>query len=255
MTDHRHERKHAHERRLGLTARALGDFAVRLHHQPSGAEQGVAHRHPQAAQQGERGCPIEWSAGEDAVLHFDALDDAAEDHALTNGGNRRTAGEGNVPVALARHRDRAKFECDAAKNQRQQHDEDRKVQGGHDDRVGLRKRHPQSASAQDQPGLVAVPERRNRVHHLVALALGLREWKQNAGAEVETVEDDIERDRRADDPGPDHRKVGFHGFPRVTVAGTRFRARRRWRLTTAGPACRYGAALPPALAVPARSAG
>ena len=68
--------------RHGLTARALGDRAVGLHHQPSGAEQRVADRHAEAAQQGERRRPVEWSAGEGAVLHLDALDQAAEDHAL-----------------------------------------------------------------------------------------------------------------------------------------------------------------------------
>ena len=112
---------------------------------------------------------------------------------------------------LAGRRDPAELEGHAAEDQRQQHDDDRQIERRHDHRVGLREGDPQAAAAEHQPGLVAVPERRDRVHHLVALAFAARERKQDADAEVEAVEDDVERDRGADQRGPDHRKVPFHG--------------------------------------------
>ncbi len=196
---------------MAWRAGALGDRAVRLHHQPGGAEQRVAGHDTEAAEGRKRRRPVERPAGESAVLHLDALNEPAEDEALAKGRHGRAAGEGEIPIFPAGDRDPAELEGDAAKHQRQQHDDDRDVERRHDHRVGLRERDPQAAAAEHQPGLVAVPERRHRVHHLVALALvaGVRE--QDAGAEVEPVEDDVERDGGADQRGPDHRKVPFHG--------------------------------------------
>src|SRR5690606_17782731 len=70
-----------------------------------------------------------------------------------------------------------------------------------------------AAAAQHQPGLVAVPERRDRVHHLVALVLLPGEREQDSNAEIEAVEDHIHHDRETDDGGPDDRKVPFHQRP------------------------------------------
>ena len=44
----------------------------------------------------------------------------------------------------------------------------------------------------------------------LALAFVLRERKQDADAEIEAVEDHIERDRGADERGPDDREIPFH---------------------------------------------
>ncbi len=140
-------------------------------------------------------------AGEHAVLHLDALNEPAQDQALAEGRQRRAGREGEVPVPLAGRRDPAELECDAAEHQRQQHHDHRKVERRHDHRIGAAESDPQPAAAEHQPGLVAVPERRDRVHHLVALALAAGIGKEDADAEIEAVEDDIERDR-----GPDQRR-------------------------------------------------
>ena len=224
-------------------ARALGDRAFGLQHQPGRAEERIAGRDAQPAQQRERRRPVERFAGEHAVLHLDALDQGGEDHALADRGDGRAGGEGEIPIVFAGDGDRAEFEGDAAEHQRQQHDDDRQVERRHDHRIGLREGHPQPAAAQHQPGLVAVPERRDRVHHLIALALGPCERKQDAGAEVEAVEDDVERDRGADQAGPDHGKVPLHGgLPFVTAAARGLRGRPRGWTTAAAPACRPRAA-------------
>ena len=121
---------------------------------------------------------------------------------------RRAAGEGQVPQRLV-GADLAELEGDAAKHQRQQHHDHRQIERRHDDGIGQRERHQQAAAAHHQPGLVAVPERRDRRHHLVALGVVLGERKQHADAEVEAVEDDVQHDCGADDAGPDQRKKPF----------------------------------------------
>jgi hypothetical protein len=73
--------------------------------------------------------------------------------------------------------------------------------GRQDRRVRLGKRYPQSA-ALHQPGFIAVPEGRDRVHDQVALRFLWIERKKNANAEIEAIEHHIHRDRKADDQRP-----------------------------------------------------
>src|SRR5205085_6898781 len=69
-------------------------------------------------------------------------------------------------------------------------------------------------AAEDQPGLVAVPHRRHRIHDDVAVFVLREEGKQNAEAEVEAVHHDIEEHRKGDDEGPDGWQVDWdHGEP------------------------------------------
>jgi hypothetical protein len=62
-----------------------------------------------------------------------------------------------------------------------------------------------AASAEHEPRLVAIPERGDGIHHLVAVVLALRERKQYADAEIEAVDDHVHRHREPDDCGPDDR--------------------------------------------------
>ena len=64
------------------------------------------------------------------------------------------------------------------------------------------KRH----AAEDQPGLVAVPDRRDGVHHGALVLLG-REPVQNADPEIEAVEQHVEEHAEPDDEGPDGNEV------------------------------------------------
>jgi hypothetical protein len=149
----------------------------------------------------------------------DPLDDAAEDHALAEGGEDRARGEGKVPIAVTRLRDAAELERHAAEDEGEEHDDHRQVKRRHDHRIGSRKRHEKAAASEHQPGLVAVPEGRERAHHHVAILLPAGEGKEDADAEVEAVEDDVEGDRGGDEERPDDREVGFH-WPQLPLSGT-----------------------------------
>src|SRR5690606_15499096 len=74
------------------------------------------------------------------------------------------------------------------------------------------------ASAHYQPGLVAVPHGRDRIHRPVASAAHLERGEQDADAEVETVEHDIGEHRKGDDEGPDRGEVEGHGSLPVRCA-------------------------------------
>ncbi len=152
-----------------------------LHVEERRAEQRVAGDQRQPAEQREGRRPIKRAAGIGAVSDRNALDQPAEDHPLRESGKRRAGGEGEIPTRLAA-RDGAELEGHAAEDQRQQHDDHRQIERRHDHRIGARKCHPQSAAAEDEPGLVAVPERRDGAHHLVALPFARRERKQDADA-------------------------------------------------------------------------
>ena len=96
----------------------------------------------------------------------------------------------------------AELESDAAEDEREQHDQDREIDRRNDDGEGERKRREQAQSAEYQPGLVAVPDRRDRIHHDGARGVVRREAVENADAEIEAVEDDVIEDRQREQDGP-----------------------------------------------------
>src|SRR5262249_3719249 len=61
--------------------------------------------------------------------------------------------------------------------------------------------------AQHQPGLVAVPYGRNRIHHEIAGSSVRHEVVENAHAQVEAVEQDIEEEAGAQDQRPHGHEV------------------------------------------------
>jgi len=74
----------------------------------------------------------------------------------------------------------AELEGDAAEHQRDEHDEQRQVEGRQERGVGEREGAEQAGSAQHQPGLVEIPDRRDRVHGRIALALVPEPREQDA---------------------------------------------------------------------------
>jgi hypothetical protein len=60
----------------------------------------------------------------------------------------------------------AELEGNAAEDQPKQHQQNREVEGRQKHRVDDRKRREQRGAHHDKPGLVAIPERRYRRHHL-----------------------------------------------------------------------------------------
>src|SRR5581483_4117574 len=155
-------------------------------------------------------CPIEGPPREGTVLHLNALNKTAQNQSLAESGNRRPSRKRKSPVALARQRNPAELERDPTKYQRQQHDNHRQIKGRQDDRIGQRKRDHHSGATEDKPGFVAIPEWRDRIHHLVTFAVRRSEWKQDSDAQIEAVEDDVHRHRESDYSGPDNRQVCFH---------------------------------------------
>ncbi len=140
-------------------------------------------------------------------------------------------GESVVPELVAGFRRPAKLEGDAAEDEAEQHDDDRQVERRHDHRIGERKSDEQASAAEHQPRLVAVPERRHRVHHHVAALFLGREREENAEPEIEAVEDDVKRHRDADDAGPDDGKpvcdVVHNSGPLHRIVRRRFRGGER----------------------------
>ena len=108
---------------------------------------------------------------------------------------------------FAPHRAPAVFKGDAAKDQPQQHQDDRHIKRGHHRGIGQREDGEQTAAAQNQPSFIAVPDRRDRVHHHITFALVLGQREQQPDPKVEPVEDDIDQHRKRDDAGPDKRKL------------------------------------------------
>src|SRR3546814_4474583 len=64
----------------------------------------------------------------------------------------------------------------------------RQVQRREHQRVGLGERRQQAGAAEHQPGLVAVPDGRGGIHHVVELGLVLGERREDAQPEHEAVE-------------------------------------------------------------------
>lgn len=102
----------------------------------------------------------------------------------------------------------AEIEGDAAQDQPEQKHEDRNVERRQDDAMRQREGDQQQADGQHQPGFVGVPERADGGDHRVQFSiLGCRE--QNADAEIETVENNVDQDGEAHQAGEDQRKRGW----------------------------------------------
>src|SRR5262249_3359418 len=85
--------------------------------------------------------------------------------------------------------------------------QNRKIYSWDDDSEGERKCSQEPEAAQDQPSLVAVPNRRDCIHDLVAGGCVGCEAEQHADAEIEPVEHDIEEHRQSEDQGPNRHEV------------------------------------------------
>ena len=192
--------------------------------QPGRAEQRITDDDGDAGQQAERAQPVEPASGIGACLDMDALKDGAERDPLRQRGDARAERERDVPQRPVTRIAPAELERDAAEDQPEQHCDDQRVGRRQDDRIGEREGGEQAAAAHHQPGLVAVPDRRDRVHRLVALVADREAREEDADAEIEAVHDDIGEDREADDPGPDdgeidaaHRRYSAAGIASPTA--------------------------------------
>src|SRR5690242_7953853 len=170
-----------------MPARPVLQLALRLQNQPSGAEQAVAEEQRYTGEDGERREAVERCAGEFSSLDLEALDEGAEHDALREGRERRAVAEGVIPEGEMRGIAIAELEGDPAEDERQQHGEDREVDGGNDDCESERECRQQPDPAEHEPGLVAVPDGCDRVHDEIARGAVWREAVEDADAEIEAV--------------------------------------------------------------------
>ena len=147
-----------------------------------------------------------------AAVVGEALHEGAEHHALREGRDAASRNGRRSPSRLRALGLEAELEGDAAEDERDQHRGDRQVEGRHQDRVGEVEDREEPAAAEDEPGLVAVPDRRHREHHAVAPVLVARGLEEDADAEVEAVDDDVHGHREGDEPGPDQRQPEGEAF-------------------------------------------
>src|SRR3982074_896264 len=175
------------------------------------AEQGIGHDEADACEETEWTQPIKTAAVVGGPSHLEAVDEGAQRDALRERRDVGAPGEGLVPERPGRFvRLEAEFESDAAPDQARQHQEDWNVERAEQHGISKRKCRHQRGSSQNQPGLVAIPDRRDRVHQGVSIAPVADERKEDADSEVETVHHHIHHQSKADDHGPDDGKIDAH---------------------------------------------
>src|SRR2546422_8910752 len=177
--------------------------AFRLDDQPPRAEQRVPEEERESGHDRERGQKVERGPAELAPVRLESLDKGPEHQALGEGRDDRAIVERAVPERAAAWILETELEGDATEGKGDQHHEDREVDGRDDDGKGQRKGGEQRQPAEDQPGLVAIPDRRDGVHHDLAIDGIGREAMENADAEVEAVEHDVKEHAAGNDDGPD----------------------------------------------------
>ncbi|MNQ91491.1 hypothetical protein D3C85_1068750 [compost metagenome] len=195
-------------------------LAFGFHDQPGTSQQRIGHDQGDAAEQAEGRQPIQRTAGISPINHRQAINESTQRHALEKGCGQGAADKGLVPdMPLVFARLEAEFEGYAAKNQTDQHEDQWQIQRRQYHRVRQRKGAEQRRTTEHQPGFVAVPDRRDSVHHNVAVAFTLDEGEENADPQVEAVHDHVHHDPEDDDNRPDKRKIDTHGSVPLALAG------------------------------------
>jgi hypothetical protein len=110
---------------------------------------------------------------------------------LREGCEQRSEEEGAAPERFVLVHLEPELERNAPKNQRDEHHQDWQIEGREKHRVSQREGTEQPRRAKHQPGLVEVPDRRDRVHRDIALALVFHERKQDPEPEIEAVEQHV----------------------------------------------------------------
>src|SRR5258706_2239597 len=126
---------------------------------------------------------------------------SSEKHTQQNAGNTEHDVEESLPNPVLDVS--AEFNADAAQNEQPQHNHQRQVKPAEAGRVELRKSKIKCATGSEQPDFVAIPHRANGAQHAASFAVGLRRNQINrTPAKIESIEHDIGRDHRCDNPEP-----------------------------------------------------
>ena len=113
----------------------------------------------------------------------------------------------------------AELERHAAEDQRQQHEENREIEGGQQRSVGCGEGGKEPAAAEDEPCLVAIPDGCDGGLHLVAFVTVFREGEEDADAEIEAIKRGVEEDGGGYEEGPDGGEVAAeHDQPSFVAA-------------------------------------
>ncbi len=113
----------------------------------------------------------------------------------------------------------AELEGDAAEDQGEEHDNERHVEGRQQRRVAHREDGEEQRAAEHEPSLVAVPDRRDRAHHGVAVGVVWREGEEDAEAEIEAVHHHVEGDPESEHEGEEQRQVEAHRASSLSPSG------------------------------------
>ncbi|OPZ58407.1 MAG: hypothetical protein BWY87_01468 [Deltaproteobacteria bacterium ADurb.Bin510] len=180
---------------------------LELEAQPQGAVQAEQQAEEQAAQQSVEAQQVQQVAVEDALaVDRDALEDIGEGHAQQKARQETGHTEDPVPqtAPLGLKHLVTKLQRYSPKDQREEHQHQRGVEGAEHDGVGARKGREGHAAGRDQPDLVAVPEGRDGPVELLFIVLGLgNEGLQAAQAEIEAVQHEVDRPEQAPQKKPD----------------------------------------------------
>src|SRR5260370_28125951 len=216
--DDRRDKDERHGRRQRLES--VLQFACGLHDEPGAAEQGIGHDEAEAREETEWTEPVKRDAVVGSPGQLEAVDEGAQRDALREGRDVGAPGEGLVPERPVRFvRLEAEFESDAAPDQARQHEEDWDVERAQQHGISEREDSHQRSSSQNQPGLRAIPDRRDRVYHGVAIAPVADEREEDADSEVETIHHYIHHQPEADDHCPDDGKIDAHRRYLLVPAG------------------------------------
>ena len=110
------------------------------------------------------------------------------------------------------------LECNAAEDQGEQHDQDGEVHGRDYDGEGQRKRRQERKAPEHEPGLVAIPDWRDGVHHKIAGRRVRREPEEHPDPQIKPVEKDVQKyaeakNQRPDRHGVEHERIHGSGLP------------------------------------------
>ena len=203
QAEHENEHGNYNQREAADAKGPLFQRLVAFHDEPRRREQHVAGEKRHRGDDGEGREPVEGAPGEAVVGDGEALHEGPHDGPLHQSGEDRAAGKGRVPQEAVALGFEAELEGDPAQDEPDQHEDDGDVERRQHDGIGERKGREQAAAAEHEPGLVAVPEGRHRVHHGVAVFVGGSEGEKHAEPEVVAPEQHIEEHGERKDRRPD----------------------------------------------------
>ena len=144
-----------------------------------------------------------------ATFRLKALNECAEDNALREGAKDGAVVEGAILERPMVRVAVAELERNATENERQQHDDDREINRGNDDRKSERRKADISASP-PSTSQVSLPSssgwtRSSSRPGCAWIPIG-RESHRNAHAQIEAVQEHIQKDAKPKHERPDGRR-------------------------------------------------